>query len=183
LSLLLATFKPFWEGSQTLQRFLNETQGQLYSFSMFLQDLSSQIISFKQATQAGWFIFGICFFYALCLSLTDISRMIKGCAITMFALLAFSATYIQPWYLIWPFVLAILIPRTEVSLAAILLLYAATLVELVHAYIFPWGAYNDPNAFAIVNSVAYFIIFFPPMLFLLVSRFRQIFSQSPSPSL
>ncbi len=101
----------------------------------------------------------------------------------MFALLAFSATYIQPWYLIWPFVLAILIPQVEVSLAAIFLLYAATLVELVHAYIFPWGAYNDQNAFAVVNSTAYFIIFFPPILLLLVSQFRHIFSQPPSPSL
>ena len=177
LSLLLATFTPFWEGSRTLQRFLSETQGQLYSFSMFLQDLSSQRIPFNQATQIGWALFAICFSYALWLSSKDISHMLKGCAITMFALLAFIATYIQPWYLIWPFVLAILIPRTEVSLAAILLLYAATLVELIHAYIFPWGAYNDRSAFAIVNSVAYFTIFFPPMLFLLVSRFRQIFSQ------
>jgi len=180
LSLLLATFIPFWAGSQTLQRFLNETQGQLYSFSMFLQDLSSEMISSHQATQVGWALFVICFFYALWLCLRDISHMLQGCAITMFALLAFSATYIQPWYLIWPFVLAILIPQTEVSLAAILLLYAATLVELVHAYIFPWGAYNDQSAFSIVNSVVYFIMFFPPMLFLLVSRFRHIFSQPPS---
>jgi len=108
--------------------------------------------------------------------------MLKGCAITIFALLAFIASYIQPWYLIWPFVLAILIPRTEVSLAAIFLLYSATLVELVHAYVFPWGTFDSPPGFSIVNSVAYFIIFFPPILFLFVSLFRQVFSQPLSPS-
>src|SRR5262249_30986098 len=31
LLLLCATFIPFWAGSQTFQRFLNQTQGQLYS--------------------------------------------------------------------------------------------------------------------------------------------------------
>jgi len=180
--LILAIWAPFWAGPQTLQPLLNVTQGKLYSFSMFLQDFSSNSISFANAELIGWALFGICFFYALWLSLRDLSHMLKGCAITMFSLLAFSATYIQVWYLIWPFVLAILIPRTEVSLAAILLLYAATLVELVHAYVFPWGTFSSTPAFAIVNSVAYFIIFFPPILFLLVSWFRQIFSPSPSPT-
>lgn len=176
---IFVIFKPFWVGPQTLEYLRNITQSKLYSFSMFLQDISSGKISFDQATLIGWICFGVCFLYALWLCSKDLSHMLKGCFLTMFALLAFSATYIQGWYLIWPFVLAILIPQTEVSLAAFFFLYAGTLVELIHSYIFPWGTFNIPSAFAIVNSTAYFVIFFPPMLFLLVSRFRQILSQTP----
>ncbi|HEY4036970.1 MAG TPA: hypothetical protein VGL94_23680 [Ktedonobacteraceae bacterium] len=180
LGLILAIFGPFWAGPQTLGYLRTITQTQLYSFSMFLQDFSSGRISFNQATAIGWNLFGACFLYASWLASKDLSQMLKGCLLTMFALLAFSATYIQVWYLIWPFVLAILIPQTEVSLAAIFLLYAGTLVELIHAYIFPWGTFGIPSAFAIVNSTAYLIIFFPPVLFLLVYRFRYILSQSPN---
>jgi hypothetical protein len=176
--LTLVLFRPFWAGPQTLAYLRTITQTPLYSFSLFLQDISSTQVSLHQAIQIGWTLFTVCFLYALWLSSQDFSSLLKGCFLTMFALLAFSATYIQVWYLIWPFVLAILIPQTEVSLAAIFLLYAGTLVELVHAYIFPWGTFNISSAFALVNSTAYLVIFFPPMLFLLVAWLRQILSQS-----
>lgn len=171
---VLAIFGPFWAGPQTLAYLRTITQNQLYSFNMFLQDISSRQISFDQAILMGGTLFTACFLCALWLSSKDLLHMLKGCALTMFALLAFSATYIQVWYLIWPFVLAILIPQTEVSLAAMFFLYVSTLVELIHAYIFPWGTFNIPSAFAIVNSTAYLIIFFPPILFLLVSQCRQM---------
>ena len=183
LSLLVATFAPFWAGAQTFKRFLNETQDQqLYSFSMFLHDFSSGRIPLDQANQIGLALFAICFTYAFHLSSRDLLHMLKGSAITMFALLAFMASYVQAWYLIWPFMLAILIPQTELSLAAIFTLYAATLVELIHAYVFPWGTFSNLFARSIVNSIAYLIIFFPPILFLCISLFRQVFSQPPSPS-
>ncbi|HEX3641271.1 MAG TPA: hypothetical protein VHV10_08275 [Ktedonobacteraceae bacterium] len=171
-------FAPFWAGPQTFARFFSEIGYQKYSFSNFLQDSSSGHISLQQAKVIGWALFGNCFIYAFWLSSKDFSGLLKGCYITMFALLALSVTYIQPWYLIWPFVFAILIPQTRVSLAAILLTYCATLAELGQAYIFTWGP-NKAGSI-VINSSFYLIIFFPPTLFLLVSRFSQIFSQPSS---
>ncbi len=174
LSLLLASFAFFWAGSKTFERFLSEIQYQLYSFSIFLSDSSSGSISFDLAKRIGWALFGICFLYALWLSSRNFLSLLKGCCITMFALLAFSATYVQPWYLLWPFVFAILIPQTRVAIAAILLTYCAILAELGPAYIFAWGPSQDASN--LINSFFYLTIFLPPVLFLLISRFRQIFS-------
>src|SRR5205807_2213608 len=176
--LILAIWGPFWAGPQTFQYLLSITQSRLYSFSIFLNDFSSNRISFDQAKTIGWALFGICFFYAMRLSLRDFLSLLKGCGITMFALLAFSATYVQPWYLIWPLVFAILNPHASVSLAVILFSYSANLAEIGPAYIFSWGL--PFNASSIVNSCFYLIIFFAPTLFLLVSRFSQIFSQPSS---
>jgi len=182
LSVMIDSYALFWAGLQTFQRSFTQVQIYLNSFSVLLVDFCSPGISYDHAKMIGWALFGACFLYALWLSSRDFLSMLKACAITMFTLLAFGTTFVQPWYFIWPFALSILIPQTEVSLASFLLLYAVTLVELVHAYIVPWGAYNNPNASIIVNSSAYLTMFFPPMLFLLVSRFRHIFSQPP-PSL
>ena len=172
--IVLTIWAYFWAGPDTLTYLLNVTQNKLYSFSMFVQDFSSNHISFNNAELIGWVLFTICFLYAMWLSSRDFSSILKGCAITMFALLAFSATYVQVWYLIWPLALALLIPRTEVSLAAILLSYGGILVELVHTYIFPWGTLYNPTSFSIVNSIVYFVIFVSPMLLLFVFQLRQI---------
>jgi hypothetical protein len=176
--LILAIWGPFWAGPQTLQYLLTITQSRLYSFSIFLNDFSSNRISVGQTKTIGWGLFEICYLYAMWLSSKNFLSLLKGCGITMFALLAFSATYIQPWYLIWPLVFAILIPQTSVSLAAIILSYGANLAEIGPAYIFAWGLPSD--AFIVVNGCFYLIIFFPPALLLLVSQFRQIFSPPAS---
>jgi len=179
-SLMIDSFALFWAGPQTLQRLLNVAQGYLYSFSIFLVNISSPSLSYNQARQIGWVLFGVCFLYALWLSSRDFSQMLKGCFITMFTLLAFGATYVQPWYLIWSFALAILIPQTKVSLAAFLLVYGATLAELAHAYIFPWSGSQYRHIFVITNSIVYLMIFLPPLLLLTACLFKPIFLQVSS---
>lgn len=172
--LVFIIWGPFWVGPQTLQYLFNITQHRLYSFSIFLSDFSTSRISYDQAKTIGQALFEICFLYPLWLSSKDFLSLLRGCGITMFALLALSATYIQPWYLIWPLVFFILIPRAITSLAVILISYSANLAEIGPAYLFAW--HLNSNAFIVVNSCFYFIIFFPPTLLLLVSRFKQIFS-------
>ena len=180
-SVIIDSYALFWQGPQTLQRPLEQVQQPLYSFSVFLLDISSASISYDHAKIIGWALFGVCFLYSLWLSSRGFSSMLKSCFITMFALLAFGTTFVQPWYFIWPFVFAILIPRISVSLACFLLLYGAGLTELVHAYILPWEGTQSTNAvFVISNSIAYLITFFPPALLLLASRFKPILPQSPS---
>jgi alpha-1,6-mannosyltransferase len=179
-SFMIDGFALFWAGPQTLQRFFDQIQERLYSFNVFLYGFSSGSISLDQSKLIGWAIFGLCFLYALWLSSRDFSSMLKGCFLTMFALLAFGTTFVQPWYFIWPFVFAILIPCIPVSLAAFLFLYGATLTELVHAYIFPWAGSHLQNIIVIASNASYLTIFLPPVLFLLAYRFRQISSQPPS---
>jgi len=192
LSITIDSFVLFWAGQQTFQRSFNQAQGYLYSFCVFLVDiLSGNNISlvdnifsgkhgYEYTRDIGWVLFGICFLYALWLSSRDFSSMLKGCFITMFTLLAFGTTFVQPWYFIWPFVFAILIPRLSVSLACFLMLYGATLAELVHAYIFAWAGPGYGNILVISSSIVYITIFLPPALFLLASRFKPILSQGPA---
>jgi hypothetical protein len=175
-SVIIDSFAFFWAGTLTFERSLSEIQGYLYSFSIFLVDLFSGGISYTQGKLIGWAIFAPCFLYALRLSSRDFSSMLKGCFLTMFTLLAFGSSFIQPWYFIWPFIFAILIPQISVSLACFLLLYGAGLAELVHAYIFPWAGSQYLTIFIISNSIAYLTIFLPPILLLLASRFKPIFS-------
>jgi hypothetical protein len=175
-SVIVDSFAFFWAGTLTFERSLSEIQGYLYSFSILLVDLFSGGISYTQGKLIGWAIFAPCFLYALRLSSRDFSSMLKGCFLTMFTLLAFGSSFIQPWYFIWPFIFAILIPQISVSLACFLLLYGAGLAELVHAYIFPWAGSQYLTIFIISNSIAYLTIFLPPILLLLASRFKPIFS-------
>jgi hypothetical protein len=171
----IACFVPFWAGPQTLGRLLNQTQDQLFSFSMFLTDFSSGTIAYDSAKVIGMALFGCCFLYALWKATRKIPGLLEGCFLIIFSLLAFGVTYIQVWYLIWPLVFAILVPRTRASLTAFLLAYAALVVELVHAYIWPWGGYANSSTFAIVNSVVYLVLFSPTLLLLLSVRLNQIF--------
>ncbi len=182
LSLIINCFAPFWAGPQTLNRFFKQIQGHRYSFSAFVYSISSGSTSFQLAELIGWVLFGICFVYALWLSSKDFSSLLKGCCLTMFALLLFSATYTQVWYLIWLFALAVLIPQRWIVLAAIVPLYAATLEQPFDGYIFGWGA-NRSFSVATVNIIVYLVIFSPPVLFLLASWVRKIVLQSRSPAL
>ena len=179
-SLIIDSFALFWAGPQTLQRFFDQVQEQLYSFNVFLYGFSSGHLSLDQSKLIGWALFGICFLHALWLSSRDFLSLLKGCFLTMFALLAFGSTFVQPWYFIWPFVLAILIPRIRVSLAAFLFVYGATLGELVHAYILPWAGSRYVDIIILASNIVYFAIFLPPILLLLAYHFKQIFSSLPS---
>lgn len=169
-ALTICCFAPFWIGPETLQRFFAQVQEQRYSFDLLLHNFSSGKISLHQAQLIGWALFGACSFYALWLSSKNLSSLLKGCFITMFAVLALSATFIQPWYLIWPFVFAILIAQTEVWLAVFFLVCAGVLAEIVHAYLYPW-AFHIPGTLATVNSTMYLAFFLPPMLLLVTSGF------------
>jgi len=65
------------------------------------------------------------------------------------------------------------------QMLALLLAYGATMVELVHPYIWPWGAYQNAGAYAIISSVVYLILFWPS-LFLLIGKFSsEIMARSP----
>lgn len=174
LSVIIDCYALFWAGPQTLQRAISEIQGYLYSFSILLVDFFPTHLSYDQGKLIGRILFGICFLYSLWLSSRDFSSFLKGCFLTMFTLLAFGSTFVQPWYCIWPFLFAILIPRISVSLACFLFLYSASLAELVHAFIFAWAGSQYLTIFVISNSVTYLTIFLPPMLFLLASRFKPL---------
>ncbi|HEY4032846.1 MAG TPA: hypothetical protein VGL94_02655, partial [Ktedonobacteraceae bacterium] len=172
-TLTIGSFAFLWAGPHTFDRFLAQIQQQLFSFDIFLNAFSSWKISFYEANLIGLVLFGICFCYALRLSSRNFSSLLKACWITMFALLALSVTTVEPWYLIWPFMLAILVPQIEVSLAAILLAYAGTLAGIVHQYIDPGE--QLPSNLYLIQSVVYLTFFPLPMLLLIVLGLWHIF--------
>ncbi|HTI13639.1 MAG TPA: hypothetical protein VL461_03585 [Dictyobacter sp.] len=159
---ILILFAPFWAGSQTLASAFNTSQFRLFSFSMLLSDMGV-----GGSKYAGIVIFGMCYLYALWLVVRSKPDLILACFLTMLALLAFAMDYVQAWYLLWPCLLAVLRPRLRISVTMVLLSYAATMIELVHAYFWPWGAYQNASVYAIVNSVVYLVLF-GPSIFLLV---------------
>ena len=158
---------PFWMGAQTFASLAIMARGPLYSFNMFLNDLSMQKITFDQSEMLGLGIFGGCYLYALWLASRRQGGLLAGCFLCLFALLAFATTYVQPWYIVWACIPASLIPHRTAQQIALLLAYVATMVELIHAYIWPWGAYQNAGAYAIVNSMAYLLLF-GPTIFLLI---------------
>ena len=95
LSITIDSFVLFWAGQQTFQRSINQAQGYLYSFCVFLVDILSgsnialvnNIFSGKHGYEytrdIGWVLFGICFLYASWLSSKDFSSMLKGCFIPL----------------------------------------------------------------------------------------------------
>lgn len=178
--LVISSFAPFWVGTQTLGRFLKQISDLHFSFGSVLYDISSGAISFNIGQLIGWTLFGMCFLYALRLSLKDFSSLLKGCCVTMFAFLLFSATYIQVWYLIWPFALAILVPETWILLAVLLPLYAAILQQPIVGYIIGWGP-NPSISTSTVNIITYLAIFSPPLIFLFAAC-NGIFSGSEKAS-
>jgi hypothetical protein len=90
--------------------------------------------------------------------------------------LAFGVTYVQVWYIIWPIVFVLLLPGRRAFFVGLLLAYAAIIVELVHAYLWPWGAYANADAFIIVNSVVYLVLSTPTLFYLLGIQLTQFFS-------
>ena len=93
LLLMIGSFAPFWVGMQTLARFLKQIAGLRFSFSSLLLTICLQEVSLLDESQViGWALFGICFLYALWLCTKDFSSLLKGCCLTMFAFLLFSAT-------------------------------------------------------------------------------------------
>ncbi|HEY4036414.1 MAG TPA: hypothetical protein VGL94_20850 [Ktedonobacteraceae bacterium] len=169
LLLVIGSFAPFWVGMQTLARFLKQIANLRFSFSSLLYDMSAGGISSKEGQVIGWVLFGICFLYALWLCTKDFPSLLKGCCLTMFAFLLFSATYTQVWYLIWPFALAMLVPETWLLLAAILPLYAAILEQPIAGYLIGWGPSPSVSS-ATVDVAVYIAIFFPPLMWLIATR-------------
>jgi hypothetical protein len=175
LLLTLVTFGPFWAGLRIFDSLFFVSRINLSSFNMFLNDISSRSISLDQAKLLGFAVFGCFYLYALFLCCKGIEDMLRGCFITMFALLGFGVSNVEVWYAIWPFALAILVPAMDVTLIASLCIYGATLTELVHAYVWPWvKIQTNTFAFDVVNSIAYLTIFLPALLLLLGLEGRHI---------
>lgn len=163
--IILAVFIfPFWRGEQTFASIFTTAQGSLYSFSMFLNDFSALKITVDQSKTIGLVIFGGVYLCALLFVARHWISLLMGCFLTLFMFLAFAVTYVQPWYIIWACTLALLIPHKYMQRLAVSLAYGATMVELIHPYIWPWGVLYNVGGYAIVNSMAYLILFCPSLI-------------------
>ncbi len=177
--ILAAFIWPFWRGEQTFASIFTTAQGSLYSFSMFLNDFSALKITVNQSKTIGLVIFSGVYLCALLFVSRHWISLLMGCFLTLFVFLAFAVTYVQPWYIIWACTLALLIPHKYMQRLAVSLAYGATLVELIHPYIWPWGVLHNVGGYAIANSMAYLILFCPSLILFVgyisnefITRFR-----------
>jgi hypothetical protein len=87
--------------------------------------------------------------------------------------------YLQPWYFIWVIIPAILIPHRQIRYVAFFFTYMASMIELVHTYIWPWSVALGGSSFSILNSCTYLLLFGLPVFLLLGQiRIRRRLSRS-----
>ena len=168
-------YGPFWSGTGTISSLLTEDQFYISSFSTMLFELLPTRFTLDQEKQLGQIVFTFFYLYALFLSTKDKPTMIRGCFITLFFFLAFATPKVQIWYLGWPAMLAILVPRVDKLLAAFLFTCGASLSNCVYQFLFTMmGASGD--AFMFSNALAYMITFLPALLLLFAFRLRWLLS-------
>jgi hypothetical protein len=174
VSLLLITliYLPFWSGPDTILSVLHEDSIYMASFATMLYDTSAMQISFEQGKLIGRLIFGFFYLYTLFLATKSLSAMLRGCFLTLFLLVAFATSKFEIWYAIWPVMLAVLVPRREQSLAALLLTYGASISVTLYVYIWVWLGVND-QTLAVIHDMAYLISFAPALLLLFGFALRR----------
>jgi hypothetical protein len=175
--LVALIYGPFWSGTHTIDSLLSEDQSYISSFSTMLFEILPTHIPLSQGRLLGQVTFAFFYLYALFLSTRDRPAMLRGCFIALFFFLAFATPKFQIWYIGWPAMLAVLIPRIDKLLAAFLFTYGASLSNCVYQFLFTMmGASGD--AFMFSNDLAYLITFMPSLLLLFCFTLRWISSPS-----
>lgn len=173
LLLLVGIYGPFWSGPHTLDTLLDQDQRFMSSFSTVLADMS--LLSLDPGKMLGRILFGGCYLFALVLATRRLPKLLLGSFVALFFFLALAVTKFEIWYAIWPTMLAVLIPRRDESLCALLLVYGASLSVTCYVYLWVWLGLNDQNL-ALIHTIAYFLAFVPALLVFFGLLLRRTFS-------
>ena len=163
--LVLALYAPFWQGIKTLDPLFFRDTLFMSSFSTMLTDISSGIVPRDQAKQIGQILFGVLYLYPLWLATRDQAKLFKACFIATFLFLGLAVTNVEIWYVIWPALFALLYPRKTTQIAIIVFMYSTELTATLYYYIWGWFGLTETNL-ALVNDLAYLMVFGPPLLLL-----------------
>jgi hypothetical protein len=178
LALISALYWPFWQGWKTFERLGFQNSLYMSSFSTMLTDLSSGQVARDQAKWLGQIWFGIIYAYALFLATQSKVRLLQGCFLASFSFLAFGVTNFEIWYAIWPVIFAVLLPAVTTQLSMLLFLYSTSLSVLLYGYLWVWLGVTD-SALALINDVAYLMVFGPAFLLLGGFTLQRWFSGKP----
>lgn len=163
--LILVLYAPFWQGIHTLDPLFFRDTLYMSSFSTMLVDISSGSVTRDHAKLIGQILFGVLYLYPLWLSTRDQTRLFKACFIATFLFLGLAVTNVEIWYAIWPAIFAILYLRKTTQIAIIVFIYTTELSVTLYYYIWGWFGLTDTNL-ALVNDLAYLMVFGPPILLL-----------------
>jgi hypothetical protein len=159
------SFAPFWGGPATISNLLAQNQRHGNSFSSVVFNAVSGAVTLDQATFIGWLLFAGVYAYALRLSTRNFSSLLRACFLVMFAFVALAATNVLGWYLLWPVVMAAVVPRLAERLCGLLLAFGAELATVVFGYIFVWLKLRLSYV-ALLNATTYSLSFIPAAIVL-----------------
>jgi hypothetical protein len=143
------------------------------SFATLLHDLSAGRIALVQGKLIGRVIYVLTYLYAVYLAFRNQQKMLLGCFIALFFLVALATSKFEIWYALWPVVLAVLAGRRELSLAAFLLTYGSSISVTMYVYLWVWMGVNNQTV-QIIHAMAYLISFAPAILLLLGIAARSL---------
>ena len=127
---------------------------------------------FDHAQRISRVVFLIPFIYCLFLARKSKEDFLRACFYMLFFFLALGISNFKIWYAVWPVILAAIIPHRVVQTTAIIFACCAALSVTVFSYIWMWFGVRNPTTFTWVDSIAYFVTFLPPMLFLVIVWLR-----------
>jgi hypothetical protein len=178
LALVIVLYAPFWQGWQTISGTLTQDQRYMSSFSTLLHFLFPQNVSLEQGKLLGRILYVPFYLFALFLSSRKpVTALLLGSFIALFFVQALALSNFEIWYAIWPMMLAALLPQMAYRLAAVFLVYGASLSVTLYYYVWIWLGLRDSRNLSLMNTVAYIIAFIPALLFLLDQMRRWLLAR------
>jgi hypothetical protein len=151
---------PFWQGTDTLSILVNQTQRSSNSLSSVLYSLRTGRLGVDQTAIVGWLLFAAVYAFALLRSRDDLDRLLQGCFLVLFGFLALAAGNVEGWYLLWPALVAALVPFAAERACAFAFSYCAELSVVVFGYVFVWLGL-DLGTIPLLNAVTFILTFVP----------------------
>jgi hypothetical protein len=159
LAVAVVGYFPFWAGFGVLTHLLGQDQRHLTSLSTVLPGLLPAV-SVSIATLAGRVLFIPIYGFCLWLATRDFENLLRGCFVSMFALLALAVTNFESWYVIWPVILGAAVPRRAERLSMVLMSYGSVLLASFFGYLWVWSGLSS-QGFTTADTLSYLLIFVP----------------------
>jgi len=172
---------PFWHGTDTITFLLSQNQRSANSLSSILYSLHTGSLGVDQTAIAGWIFFLALYAVAIWRSATDVDRLFQSCFLVLFGFLALAASNVEGWYLLWPAVLAAVVPFAPERACAFAFSYGSELAVVVFGYIFVWLGL-DLGTVPLLNAVTYVLTFVPAALVLVMLSRRATAAGARGPA-
>jgi hypothetical protein len=154
----VAAYWPLWQGTQTFSQTLAQN-GRL------TDSLASILIAYMPASQAslvGRLLIVPAFLYTLWLAAGTGRDLLLACFLATLLLMALAVNNVEPWYYVWPAILAACVPQAPFRIAAISAALGAELYAGMFGFVWVWIGLDSADGFTVVNLASYLATFLPP---------------------